>query len=162
MTWCEKEWPNTLSTCKIKHSLDIAARDVNCSTVNVTGIKKCTWYWQLLIFLKLTGIYNMPFESGHTLNTLEVWERLWCLFSTLRKESLDVNTPKTYISASAASYANKRYVNSKLQGWVWCWIKYPQTNFTLNWSQVKKLWDLNKLKQFANRDVNLNGQTSMQ
>ena len=39
MTWCEREWPNILSTCKIKHTFYIATRDVYCSTV--TGIKKC-------------------------------------------------------------------------------------------------------------------------
>ena len=42
MVW--KEWPNILSTCKIIHMFDIAARDVYCSTINVTGIKKCIRY----------------------------------------------------------------------------------------------------------------------
>ena len=39
MTWCEREWPNILSTCKIIHMFDIAARDVYCSTVNVTVLR---------------------------------------------------------------------------------------------------------------------------
>ena len=38
-------------------------------------------FWQLLIILKLVGIYDMPLESGHTLIILEVGRRLWCLFS---------------------------------------------------------------------------------
>ena len=38
-------------------------------------------FWQLLIILKLIGIYDMPFESGCTLIILEVRGRLWCLFS---------------------------------------------------------------------------------
>ena len=38
-------------------------------------------FWQLLIFLKLIGIYDMPFESGRTLIIMEVRGRLWCLFS---------------------------------------------------------------------------------
>ena len=63
---------------------DIATRDVNCSTVNVTGIKEMHLiylFWHLLIILKLIEIYDMASESGHTLIILEVRGRLWCLFS---------------------------------------------------------------------------------
>ena len=38
-------------------------------------------FWQLLIILKLIGIYDMPLESGRTLINLEVRWRLLCLFS---------------------------------------------------------------------------------
>ena len=38
-------------------------------------------FWQLLIILKLIGIYDLPFEYGRTLIILEVRGRLWCLFS---------------------------------------------------------------------------------
>ena len=62
---------------------DIAERDVYCSTV--MSLQLIYMFWQLIIFLKLTGIYDIPFESGRTLTILEVWGRLWCLFSAYER-----------------------------------------------------------------------------
>ena len=62
-------------------------------------------FWQLLIILKLIGIYDMPFESGRTLIILEVRGHLWSLFFGVR--FLDINTPKTSFSASPVQRVRK-------------------------------------------------------
>ena len=105
MTWCEREWPNILSTCKIKHTFDIAARDVYCSTVMLrvlrnafdihvlTAINHSETDWNIRHAFWIWA-YTDYFGSPRTplMSVFGVW-----------KDFSDVNTPKTSISASAAS-----------------------------------------------------------
>ena len=63
-------------------------------------------FWQLLIILKLIGIYDMPLESGRTLIILEVRRRLWCLFSAYDR------------SARKPRKKNKKIGNSEKKFWV--------------------------------------------
>ena len=90
-------------------------------------------FWQLLIILKLIGIYAMPFESRRTLIILEVRGRLWCLFSAYDRSARKPPLPK---KNKKSEIAKKKF------GSRWFWRVGRNT---ANWQNFKDGLGTNKV-----------------